>query len=136
MSRSGYVDDMDDQWAIIRWRGAVASAIRGNRGQAFLKEMADALDAMPEKKLVAMELETAGSVCAIGAVGKARGIDMSRIDPEDYETVARRFGISTALAQEIVFENDEHTWNVHSDEDRWNHMREWVRRNLKEGAQS
>jgi hypothetical protein len=34
MSRSGYSDDIDsadDQWALIRWRGAVKSAIRGAR---------------------------------------------------------------------------------------------------------
>lgn len=32
MSRCGYSDDYD-QWALIRWRGAVESAIRGKRGQ-------------------------------------------------------------------------------------------------------
>ena len=53
MSRSGYVDDMCDQWAMIRYRGAVRSAIRGRRGQAFLREMLAALDAMPEKRLTA-----------------------------------------------------------------------------------
>jgi hypothetical protein len=53
VSRSGYVDDMCDEWALIRYRGAVASAIRGKRGQAFLREMLAALDAMPEKRLTA-----------------------------------------------------------------------------------
>lgn len=53
MSRSGYVDDMCDEWAMIRYRGAVKSAIRGKRGQAFLREMLAALDAMPEKRLTA-----------------------------------------------------------------------------------
>ena len=52
MSRSGYVDDMCDEWALIRYRGAVKSAIRGKRGQAFLREMLAALDAMPEKRLI------------------------------------------------------------------------------------
>lgn len=52
MSRSGYVDDMCDQWAMICYRGAVSSAIRGRRGQAFLREMLAALDAMPEKRLI------------------------------------------------------------------------------------
>jgi len=47
MSRSGYSDDCDDQWSLICWRGAVKSAIRGKRGQAFLKEMLAALDALP-----------------------------------------------------------------------------------------
>lgn len=126
MSRSGYSDDCDDQWALIRWRGAVASSIRGKRGQAFLTEMRDALDAMPEKKLVAMELEVAGSVCAIGAVGKARGVDMSVIDPEDYSTVAGKFGIAEPLAQEIVYLNDEAGPYKETDENRFARMRRWL----------
>ncbi len=63
MSRSGYSDDLDS-WALIRWRGQVASAIRGRRGQAVLRDLLAALDAMPEKALVASELETPqGEVC-------------------------------------------------------------------------
>lgn len=113
MSRSGYVEDMDDQWAHIRWRGAVKSALRGKRGQAFLREMAAAMDAMPVKRLVAMELEAGGEVCAIGSVGRARGIDMGKIDPEDYSSVAATFGIAECLAQEIVYMNDEYwTWST------------------------
>lgn len=107
MSRSGYTDDLDDQWEFIKWRGQVASAIRGKRGQAFLLEMWKAMQALPEHKLIANELETEGAVCAIGAVGKARGVDMSKLDPEDYERVAATFGIPHQLAQEIVYMNDE-----------------------------
>ena len=35
MSRSGYSDGLDE-WAMIRWRGAVKSAIRGARGRAII----------------------------------------------------------------------------------------------------
>lgn len=50
MSRSGYSDDYDfDNWQLIRWRGAVNSAINGRRGQAFLKELLTAIEALPEK---------------------------------------------------------------------------------------
>ena len=56
MSRAGYTDDMDDYWSWIRYRGAVRSAIRGRRGQAFLKEMLAALDALPEKRLITEDL--------------------------------------------------------------------------------
>ena len=110
MSRSGYIDDLDDQWQYIRWRGAVASAFNGRRGQAFLKEMLAALDALPEKVLIAHELQDttySGQVCAMGAVGKARGVDMEKLDPEDKETVAGTFGIADAMAAEIAYENDE-----------------------------
>ena len=71
MSRSGYIDDFDDQWSLICWRGAVKSAIRGKRGQSFLRELRDALDAMPIKKLISDDLVRDGEVCAIGAVADA-----------------------------------------------------------------
>ncbi len=107
MSRSGYSDDCEN-WSLICWRGAVTSAIRGKRGQAFLRELLAALDALPEKRLIADELEIKdGAVCAIGAVGKARGIDMSVLDPENMEKVATTFDIADAFAKEIVWVNDE-----------------------------
>lgn len=126
MSRSGYVDDCDiDQWALIRWRGQVASAIRGQRGQAFLRELIDALDAMPEKKLIAHELEHAGNVCAIGSVGVRRGTDMSKLDPEDPEGIAGAFGIAHQLVREIEFMNDEGYYCA-TPEQRWQYMRDWA----------
>lgn len=124
MSRSGYNDDSDDQWAAIRWRGAVTSAIRGKKGQAFLKELAAAMDAMIDKALIAEELiESDGRVCALGAVGKARGIDMTHLDPEEYYDIARAFGIPEALAREIMYENDEIGGTP---ERRWQYIRNWV----------
>lgn len=136
MSRSGYSDDDSEQWALICYRGAVASAIRGRRGQAFLREMLAALDALPEKKLVAEELELDGQVCAIGSVGLAHGIDMSQIDPHDADTVANVFGINEKLAREIVYENDEGGWRD-TPEMRFERMRKWIVSNLRDegGAQ-
>jgi len=108
MSRSGYSDDIDDNWRLICWRGAVASAMRGKRGQTFLKELAAALDALPEKKLITHELEAGDQVCALGAIGRARGIvSMGEFDPEDHETIAALFRIPHALACEIMFMNDD-----------------------------
>lgn len=125
MSRSGYSDDLDD-WDLIRWRGQVASAIRGKRGQKLLTEMLAALDAMPDKSLVVGELQTPeGDVCALGALGKARGLDMATLDPEEPESVAAAFNIATQLAQEIVYQNDEGSYNE-TPEQRWERMRKWV----------
>ena len=160
MSRSGYSDDLDT-WDLIRWRGAVKSAIRGKRGQALLREIAAALDAMPVKELAAESLVTAdGDYCTLGAVGAARGIDLTLLDPEDPDQVARAFGVAEALVKEIVFHNDEHVeedlWvdievcgpmrpyypdfgchhrtvrvpNERAAEQRWSYMRAWVARHL------
>ena len=136
MSRSGYTDDCDG-WALIRWRGAVAAAIRGKRGQAVLREMAAAMDAMPIKFLIVEELEEEGDVCALGSLGKARGMDMSSIDPDDYDAVAEAFGINVKLAQEIMYENDEGGWRE-TPEQRWTRMRKWIASQIRnpEASQS
>ena len=124
MSRSGYSDDVDG-WALIRWRGAVRSAIRGKRGQTFLREMLAAFDALPIKRLIRNELANGGDVCAIGAVGKASDVPMEAIDPEDYEAIATAFGISEAMAREIMFMNDEDGWRE-TPEERFARMRAWI----------
>lgn len=142
MSRSGYSDDYDDQWGLIRWRGAVASAMKGARGQAFLKEMVEALDALPQRQLIADDLVKLSpdiegkaleypQVCAIGAVGLKRGVDMSELDPEDYRGVANAFGIASAMAQEIVYVNDEMFYD-YSPEKRWLHVRRWLLIEIKD----
>jgi hypothetical protein len=125
MSRSGYSEDCDG-WELIRWRGAVASAIKGKRGQALLREMLAALDAMPEKRLIAHEFEKDGDVCALGSVAKQRGVDVSAIDPEDYEGVASSFGVAEALVREIEYVNDDWIGSRESDEKRFQVVRKWV----------
>lgn len=131
MSRSDYYD-MDDQGALIRWRGAVASAIRGKRGQALLRDMIAALEAMPKRELVANQLECEDGVCALGAVGLARGIDMGNIDPEDSATVSSVFDIAEPLAREIVYTNDEACGSCEHPTLRFNRMLRWAKAHLRE----
>lgn len=128
MSRSGYSDDYDyDPLASGRWKAALNSAMRGKRGQAFLREMLAALDALPRKRLVANVLQQArwdesgenlvpvkdGDVCAFGAVGRARGIEMpARLDLDADDEIAvgdvqRLFGTVETLSREIMYQNDE-----------------------------
>jgi hypothetical protein len=116
---------MDSSWHLVMWRGAVASAMRGARGQAFLTEMLKAMDGLAEPKLIAEELEVDGAVCAIGAVGKARGISMEGLDPEDSAHVAATFGISEALAREIVYTND--SYHNETSTQRFDRMRKWIK---------
>jgi hypothetical protein len=157
MSRSGYSDDCDG-WALIRWRGAVKQAIRGQRGQAMLRELVQALDALPAKRLAADSLVTAdGDYCTLGALGRARGMDMTPIDADDRASVAQAFNVAEALAAEVMWMNDEvcddfghyadvevcgpmRRWERHrrtvyvhnerADEDRWQRMRAWAVANL------
>ena len=141
MSRSGYSDAGDiDQWGFICWRGAVNSAIKGKRGQAFLKEMLAALDSMDTKALIANDLvRDAGTehkqVCAIGAVAVKRGLDVSGVNPEDRDTVAGVFGIAPALAAEIVYVNDEWcSWRdavQETPEKRFERVRAWIVAQIK-----
>lgn len=160
MSRSGYTDDYDEGGTGGLWRGAVASAIRGKRGQAALREVASALDAMPEKWLAAESLVTAeGEFCTLGVLGAARGMDVSKLDPDDWDRVAEAFDLAPCMVREIVYENDEvveefewvdlvgppgpREWRYyghpqvrrplnHPGERRWKHMRDWVAKQIKD----
>lgn len=125
MSRSGYVDDLDSN-VLNLYRGRVARALRGKRGQAFLREMAAAMDAMPVKELIADDLVlTTGECCAIGSVFVARGQNVSAVDPEDPAAVAALAGIAPCMAAEIEWMNDEWSYNE-TDEQRWRRMRKWI----------
>lgn len=148
MSRSGYTDDNDDPLANGRWRAQVKSAIRGKRGQAFLRELAAAMDAMPEKVLIAEELiSEEGDCCTIGVVCKARGIDVKGVDFHCPENVGALVGIADQMAAEIEYKNDEcgeryekvpvpttspygagWTWLrvEETPAERWQRMRKWV----------
>jgi hypothetical protein len=159
MSRSGYTGETDDNWCSICWRGAVASAIRGRRGQAFLREMLAALAALPAPRLIKNDFSTEGEVCALGAVARSRGLDvttwMDRDDPyfgewinmtegfswyltlppSDAEVnrdrVVADLAIPNALACEIMYENDEGTWREETPEQRFARVRAWIEGHLR-----
>lgn len=135
MSRSGYVDDYDDD-GLNLYRAAVEQAIKGKRGQAFLREMAAALDAMPEKVLIADSIvNTDGRACAIGVVALARRMDVSDLgDGSDQGDVAARFGIARSMAAEIAYENDECGRPAETPTERWTRMRKWVNEHLVQSA--
>lgn len=134
MSRSGYSDDCEN---LGLWRGAVSKAIHGKRGQAFLREMASAMDAMPAKELITDDIVTEkGEACAIGTVALARGTNLAGLDVTDQRAVANAFGVAHALAAEIAFENDECGTRFgaapETPADRWKRMREWVASQIRD----
>lgn len=112
MSRSGYTDENDDPLAYGRWRQAVKRSIEGKRGQAMLRELVEALDAMEDKRLYPGSFATPeGEFCTLGVLGAKRGTQVSDLGDEDEcdpTMVGQRFGIAPAMAAEIMYLNDEY----------------------------
>jgi hypothetical protein len=141
MSRHGYTYDDDDPLAYGRYRGAVQSAIRGKRGQKLLRDLKEALEAMPVKRLVRsqFEIDPQGDVCALGAVGRRRGVDMRalnelvRLDEDDSESIreaaSKTFDVAECLASEVMFLNDDHGGTP---EQRWFYVHTWVCSQIEE----
>ena len=127
MSRSGYTDDIDAKRYGI-YRGRVASAIRGKRGQRLLRCLADAMDAMPRKELIAGEFVAQdGESCALGSLALYAGIpDADDIDSEDHEFLSKLFDVPRCLIREIENENDECVIRPPDVMERWKRMRDWV----------
>ncbi len=128
MSRSGYSEDCEN---LELWRHNVERTLGGKRGQAFLKDLRAALDALPEpKRLIAHELKAAtGEVCAMGSVGLLRGLDMSKVEDYEPQDVGDLFGISSMMAQEIAYINDEVGYRE-TPEARYERVSRWVNENL------
>jgi hypothetical protein len=141
MSRSGYTDDYDEGGQFARWRGIVASATRGKRGQKFFRDLLTVLDAMPIKRLVAAEFQTEeGDACALGALGKARGSSLSGILTTDefgfvdcdHRKLGTLFNIAEQLAQETMWINDEAgPYGGETDEQRWTRVRAWAAQQIR-----
>jgi hypothetical protein len=159
VSRHGFVEDCGDYDNVLaqgRWQAQLKSAIRGRRGQAFLRSLVEALDAMPDKSLAPNSLETEdGAVCALGCLARHRGIDVKTLalgdpyteDPDeggewedsDWDTLAAVFNIAPQLAREVMYENDEcATWTATGNgdhpapgEQRWQRVRAWAARQIR-----
>ena len=121
MSRHGLYE-MDD-WSVEeilqhgRYRGRVASALRGKRGQAFLRNLIAALEAMPiDKRELAADSFVAsdGCMCALSATLNHKGLpqpdDIDFDDCDDIDTAidhaAHYLNIAEVLAREVIWEND------------------------------
>lgn len=132
MSRSGYSDDYSIA-EVELYRRTVENALKGARGQAFLKELATLMDAMPEKVLIAHEvISENGQCCTAGVACKARGLDVSHIELEygDCSDLAKLLGIARCMAAEIAYMNDEWGSPSETPAERWVRMRKWVAENI------
>lgn len=147
MSRfdDGYDEDYPNQFAL--YHANVKRAMKGRRGQAFLKELEEALLALPEKKLIEGRLCEAGKVCAMGALAlKRRTSTGEKIEDafkwleneapgEGYagdtaEFMEKHFGILQCLSIETAYTNDERCRKPWTEETRYETVLGWVRENI------
>ena len=132
--------ESDDPLDWGRYEAAKRSTLRGKRGQAFLRELIAALDALPKPELSegALGDRRTGCVCALGAVALAQGDSFDDLAKDDGswgpEDAAEWYGISPTLANEIISANDE--WRDGNDaktrQSRWRVVRAWAVRHLIE----
>src|SRR3990167_8382977 len=158
MSRFTEYDDWDDnaQWAYIRWQGRCASVMRGRPAQRYFRELIEALDVMPVKRLIASDLcrvefnpddSERFEVCAVGqmivhrrvAAGEDREAvlrSMATLEGEGSDETARQaqahLGMTYTLGWLIAEANDE-TFSESSTtpEQRWERMRAWATEHIR-----
>lgn len=125
MGRSGYTDDCEN---VTLYRRSVDSAINGKRGQRFMVDLVEGLDAMETKRLITGKLVDDDCACALGVVALDRHLSydfLDLLDNYEPEMVGRLLDVAPALAAEVMFENDEHP-NPETPEERWVRMRAWA----------
>ena len=136
-------DESDDPLDYARYEAAKRSTLRGRRGQAFLRELVAALDALPRPELSegALGDRRTGCVCALGAIALAQGDSFDDLAKDNgnwsLDETAERYSISPTLANEIISANDD--WRdgnaVNVRRSRWRHVRAWAVHHLIEPAQ-
>jgi len=147
MSRSGYTEDFgyDEPGRCNLYRGSVARALRGKRGQAMLQELSEALDSMPKKRLADRSFQRSdGDVCTLGCLLRSRGVDTSELDAavghdegDVSQEAAESLNIARCMAAEVMFENDDpfgYRVIEETPEERWIRMRAWVESQIQEGT--
>ena len=114
--RINYTDDEDRPGQFALWQANVKRSIRGKAGQHALREFEAALLALPSKRLIKDALWDGDDVCAVGCYAKAKGLDLSKFDPEDEsDEVGIAAGMPRLVAWEVVALNDLHldtVWEV------------------------
>ena len=136
MSRITYTEEEAFAGQVALWQANCARSLRGKKGQAELFALREALLALPVKRLLRDELyNDAGEVCAIGAYGKYKGVDIFKYDPEDtcHDDIGVEGGMPRLVAWKVVEMNDEEFDRV-SPEQRYEKMLSWVESLLAKGS--
>lgn len=144
MSRSCYSDDYGDDFPgqLNLYRANVRRSIRSKAGQARLRELRDALLALPVKELeaeiFAEETAKGPRVCALGAwalmkTGDVQAAhDMVPRDADDMETfdALQEHGWPKLVVFEAIYQNDEGRYYVQTPAQRYDYMLKWVEEQL------
>jgi hypothetical protein len=123
---------------------AFRRALEGKRGQKLLRDIAAAMDAMLVKRLVKGTFHTTdGDVCALGAAGRLRGVDMAPLNKLAAEAngdddliayvidgAARAFDVASSLAQGVMDNNDDGPAGE-TPEQRFLRVRRWLASELE-----
>lgn len=127
------------------WAYHLRRAVASKRGQAFLRGLLAALDAVPGHRLIAGSIKAEGSnVCALGAYAAWREMDARGITwrgavrelpygggdrgwATTCKLVRDRYDVAWTLAWEIAEFNDENAAQATDDPvDRWRDVRDYV----------
>lgn len=128
------------------WQANLERHMKGAKGQAVLRELRDALLALPEKKLIRDRLaDEQGHVCTVGALAAHRGKPLAELaelvkpDPKwgDYDEweceertmqLGREIGLKEVMAVTLAARNDD-VWmspSNETDEQRYERVLAWV----------
>jgi hypothetical protein len=132
--RINYSEEEDYPGQFELWQANCRRSLRGKAGQEELRELRAALLALPEKRLIHGELENEeGEVCAIGAYGKRKGLDLSKFDVDsDTDEVGIAGGMPALVAWKVVEMNDMELDLDVTPEQRYEKMLAWVESLLAE----
>lgn len=133
--RISYSEDEDWPGQFELWQANCERSLRGKQGQEELRELHAALLALPEKRLIVGSLvDDEGGVCAIGAYGQRKGLDLSKFDPEsDTDEVGIEGGMPKLVAWKVVEMNDIQL-DRETPEQRYAAMLAWVESKLRAAA--
>lgn len=141
--RLNLCEDEDFNNQAMLWEANQERSLRGRRGQAALRELESALLALPEKRLIADELENErGEVCAVGALAKYKGHenpmigdafgdnDELSVNEGEIERVtvqlAEEMGMPHLVALAVVYQNDD-SYVIVTPEQRYDKVLRWAR---------
>lgn len=103
MSRICWSEDEDYPGQFELWQSNCDRSLLGRRGQNALRELEAALLALPDKRLIAGELDNGDDCCAVGALARTKE---TLIDSDDPEEVGIACGMPRLVAWKTVEVND------------------------------